>query len=211
VFKSETYGNVEYRYESDPEVEKGTYPGYPGSLTLSIPSGKEPTPKNLTGSFRLMDLKGSFTGLEAQSDGDGGQVVNAWDIDKVDWASGFSTEATYGIDEGHTLEVYEVRDDDGHNFVAFIWDQGYSGCVPHYATCVAKKQRDENALVGLTDSERERLGMYLTEAEIVERADVKDSEEKGDVDERKAGKDSAIGGKRKVDDGERDVKRKRGL
>jgi hypothetical protein len=63
--------------------------------------------------------------------------------------------------------------------------------------------------VGLTDSERERLGMYLTEAEIMERANVR--EEKYDADKRKASKDSATGSKRKVNDEERDVKRKRKL
>jgi hypothetical protein len=163
-------GNVEFRYESDPAVEKKYSPGYPGSLTLNIPPGKERIPENLVGSFQLMDLVASFDGLEAHMGRDGKPVLNCWSIKKVDWAPGFSSDQQ---EDGHLLEVYETLDDDGNNFIAFVWDQGWWGCSPHSSTCIAKKQKDEHALVSLTYAERERLGMYLTKAEVMERANVK--------------------------------------
>jgi dsRNA-specific ribonuclease len=92
--------------------------------------------------------------------------------------------------DDNNLKISAVLDDDGNRFLTFIWDQGWSGCTPHYALCIAKKQKDKKSPVGLTDSERDRLGMYLKEDEVRKR---------GEKQSKKAnGKAKEAGNKRKA-------------
>jgi hypothetical protein len=189
-------GNAEFLYDSGSKGMK-LKEGYPGSFTLRFPSGKELTPENLAGSFRLLNLKGSFTGLEGLvGAGDNRPSVNRWNIGDVDWGKSSNEET-----EGHKLEVYDLADDNGNKFIAFVWDQGWSGCCPHSSTCLAKKRTDENIPVGLTDSERDRIGLYLTKEEVKKKANAA-----GGVEGGAAGK---VSNKRKMEDEELDVKRKR--
>ena len=95
------------------------------------------------------------------------------------------------------MDISDVVDDNGNRFVTLVRDQGYSGCCPHYADWVGKKQSDDEALVGLTDAERQRLGMYLANEDVEKQGAGEETKEETD-NKRKAG-----------DEEERDAKRKR--
>jgi len=196
VFKTQTVGTtVEFRYESDPEVEEAEFPGFPGFFTISFPEGEEPTFDNLTGKFRLAGLQGTFTGVESNCE----SMPNHWAIKEMQWAPGYSTRITYGIVEGHALNISDLLDDNGDRFITFAWHQGYSACIPHDAYWTGKKQADENALVGLSDAEREQMGMYLTREQVERNANHQIKEE----DDIGSGES---GSKRKVEEDDRDVK-----
>ena len=122
--------------------------------------------------------------------------MGAWSINEVQWDPDHRW-GTHGITTGHEIEISELVDDNGNRFVTLVRDQGYSGCCPHFADWVGKKQSDDEALVGLTDGERQRLGMYLTTEEVKTEAVVQETKVEAD-NKRKAG-----------DDDERDAKRKR--
>jgi hypothetical protein len=156
---------VEYRYDDDDNHDGIQERQDPGSLTLCFCNNTESSPENIRGSFQLMDLEGAFTGLKpAEEDM---EQAGRWDIMKFEWAPGFSSQVTLGIATGHRVEIYKALDDNGNHFIAFIWNQGWDDddCEVHYATCIAKKVVG-GTFVGLSDSERERLGMYQTWDEI---------------------------------------------
>jgi hypothetical protein len=190
---------VEFRYESDPEVLKNTFPGFPGFLKISFPEDEKPSLDNIKGEFHLRDIKGSFIGVRPRKNRAGEVTAGAWSINEVEWDPEHR-RGTYGITTGHEMEISDVVDDNGNRFVTLVRDQGYSGCCPHYADWVGRKQSDNEALVGLTDAETKRLGMYLTEEEVKnlkQGAGQEKKEEEADT-------------KRKADDDdERDPKRKR--
>jgi hypothetical protein len=192
-------GNTEHRYDSAPEYPHS--PDYPGSLTLSFPSEKAHVPENFTGSLHLIDLKGTFTGVK-QVEMDDEPSVNCWEIERVHWQKNCSNE----MEEGHLLQIYDLADDDGNKFIAFVWNQGWWGCVEHISTCLAKKQTNENALVGLTDGERDRMGMYLSDSEVEKRAFVK---ERNIADSQGRSEQGSTGEKRKLEDEEKGAKQKR--
>jgi hypothetical protein len=210
VYLTQTsWPSIEFRYESDPEVAKREYPDYPGFFKLSFPAEDEkPSLDNVRGEFRFWDIKGSFVGVEPHKNQRNGQAMeNAWDVREMRWdPSPRYRRGTYGIVHGHWVEVCDAVDDNGSHFVTLVWDQGWEGCAPHFGDWVGKRQLDDEALVGLTDTERERMGMYLTEEEVQKRAAGAAAQEKKD--------DATTDGKRKVkeeteEEKERDVKRKR--
>jgi hypothetical protein len=123
-------GNVEFRYDSNSKLNKKEC--CPPSLTLSFPSGKEQIPENMLGSFRIVDLKGSFAGLKGFFHAGGPNDtprVNCWEIADVNWGENSDEES-----EGHFLEIYDLANDNGNKFIAFIWDQGWWGYSPHSST-----------------------------------------------------------------------------
>jgi dsRNA-specific ribonuclease len=99
-------------------------------------------------------------------------VTIAWIPDDDDYICG----------DDNTLKISAVLDDDGNQFLSFLWDQGFSR-GDHYSLCIAKKQKDETSHVGLTDSERDRLGMYLREDEVRKRGMKKSKKGKEKVKE----------------------------
>jgi hypothetical protein len=180
---------------------KNEYPGFPGFFKVSFPEDEKPSLENLSGSFRFWDIEGSFTGVTPLESDNDQTMANAWEIDDMQWDPQNWDDDTYDTAQGHMVEVCDVVDDNGNRFITLILDQGWSGCMPHCAGWVGKKQSDEEALVGLTDTERERMGMYLTDEEVEGRATTQD---KKDV-----AAEETSNKKRKVEDEERDVKRKR--
>jgi hypothetical protein len=197
VFLSQTsWESIEFRYESDPEVVKKEYPGFPGFFKISFPKDEKPSLRNMSGTFRFWDLEGSFIGVTPPKPTGGETIANAWEINYMQWEPHCRDEETV---RGHAVEVCNAVDDNGNRFITLFWDQGWSGCSPHSADWVGKKQTDEEALVGLTDAERERTGMYLTDEEVKERA----TQSMKDI----AAEETS--NKRKIEGEERDVKRKR--
>jgi hypothetical protein len=142
----------------------------------------------------LFYTEGTFSDLKNTKTSGGEILNNCYDM-KSAW------DPKDNCDDGHTLKISAVLDDDGNHFIIFIWDQGYSGCVPHYAVCIAKKQKDDSSPVGLTDSERDRLGMYLGEDEVRKMGMKKSKKGKGKVKEAEKkgkGKVKEAGKKRKA-------------
>ena len=211
-------GQTEYRYESDPKVIRKLKKGredHPGHITITFPEGEEPSLENLTVSFRLVEGKGSFTGVtkrqknvvsKSDEENDDNIQPNFWTIPKITWDLKFSLASEYAAEaeemeyreNDHTLDVSGTLDDNGNRYVTFIWGG------EERMHCIAKKQVDDKTLVGLTDAERDRMGMYLDDAEVKRRATTLPNDVELDTQQ-------TTGNKRKpdIDDEERNVKRKR--
>jgi hypothetical protein len=135
---------------------------------------------------------------------------NFWTIPKIIWDSEFSLASELAAEDeeraekeeerdfDHTLDVSGILDDNGNQFITFVWGG------EERMTCIAKKQVDDKALVGLTDAERDRMGMYLDDAEVERRATTL-------LNDAELVTQQTTGNKRKpdIDNEEREVKRKR--
>ena len=101
IYLTETsFQPIEFRYESNPEVLKNRYPGFPGFLKISFPEDEKPSLENIKGEFHLWDIKGSFIGVAPRKYRAGGIFANAWDINEVEWDPQHC-RGTYGITTGH--------------------------------------------------------------------------------------------------------------
>ena len=170
----ETGESIEYRYESDPNVIRKPKKGredHPGHFTITFPEGEEPSLENLTVSFLFVDKKGGFTGVTKrrknvvlkgdEENADDNIQPNFWTIPKIIWDPKFSFTSKWAAEveeeeyreNDHTLDASGTLDDNGNRYITFVW--GGEGRV----TCIAKKQVDDKTLVGLTDAERDRMGM----------------------------------------------------
>ena len=221
VLDNECGGQTEYRYESDPKVIRKLKKGredHPGHITITFPEGEEPSLENLTVSFRLVDGKGSFTGVtkrrksdvvlkgdEENADDDDNIQPNFWTIPRIIWDLKFSLSSKLAAEaeeeereNDHTLDVSGTLDDNGNRFITFVWGEEW----PMH--CIAKKQVDDKTLVGLTDAERDRMGMYLDDAEVKRRATTLPNDVELDTQQTTVNKR-----KPDIDDEERNVKRKR--
>ncbi|KAH8099499.1 hypothetical protein BXZ70DRAFT_907914 [Cristinia sonorae] len=145
------------------------------------------TPDKIKGRFDMASLHISFTGLQP------------WNTSSPNYAHAYDLlepvlEDKYTQDEfeedGHSLCVLDVKDDNGHHFVKFTWYAGYMGCAPFYGWLIAKRYEPRESGEGewkeLSEEERNRLGMGLSDGELKRRAEgerVKDEEkdEKGIV------------------------------
>lgn len=148
-------------------------------------------------------VKGKFSSLSGLTpiEHGGEPHVNCWGIKEVVWDS---VAAKIEVGDGHVLEVSDVEDDNGNPFLTFIWRQELDWGDEGHVRCLAKKQMDENIRESLTDAERERLCMYLMDEEVEARAVGKGETTEVDRDYKEK-----TGTKRKSDDDEQSVKRKR--
>jgi hypothetical protein len=127
-----------------------------GYLEFSLPPGKKPLLANFTGYVKLGTLEGYFHGLKKAKDGEKIKM-NYWDIKSLKWEE---------EEEGHRFGATKVVDDDGHPFIEFLVDWGYAGCASQQGMYLAKKQEGKYE-EELTDEEKERLGIYMDDDEVV--------------------------------------------
>ncbi|KAG1730152.1 uncharacterized protein EDB91DRAFT_1158123 [Suillus paluster] len=186
--------------ESDPDE-------YDGWLTLTYDGDSKleaDTLNNIHGSASFGNITGSFKGLavkhQVSRHGKGDKIPNCWalcmstlrkdakPVDKIEQITS---------DEAHMLTALEVRDDNGHPFVEFSYELGWSGCSPWYLVYIGKKQVDESHPKGLSDAEMSRLGMDM-DAEEVEIAvngdgsDEEDGEENSEESDEESGEDAPV-------------------
>ena len=85
-------------------------------------------------------------------------MKNYWDIKSLEWEG--------PENEGQGFGATNVVDDAGNPFIEFVCDWGYSGCAPTGGWYLAKKRQDADVRESLTDLERNRLGMYMNDANV---------------------------------------------
>ncbi|KAJ7651982.1 hypothetical protein DFH06DRAFT_1206458 [Mycena polygramma] len=215
-------GYYEWVFNAYEEVDKEVEPGTHGSLTLQLdktkikPSKKKKgksgkvDPAHVKGEWDTCGVSGSIAGLSKRSgsswtfenlaeEPDSDEERDSWDDEPEDFS-----------DSHFVISVVDVIDDNGHPFVQFTHSPGMH---EDSVTYIGKKQRtSQNApLEGLTDGERQRLGMFVTEDEIkraalevtkASDADANDGLDKDDGEEKGAGADTeANPRKRRAEDG----------
>jgi hypothetical protein len=206
--------NTTYRFICEWNSEESTYRinvADPKSayLTLHLKDGAtDPTPENISGTLRIWNQTGTFGSLTP-----GKNTTNAWTLSEFEWEAGAAEELG---DDFADIAFTEVKDGDGNPFLHL-----YIDAHRQYVEFLGKKQKNAEGRVGLTEGERERLGMNLEgggsddgsgeeeeaeeEEEGEEDADGSDEEE-GDGDEQAPA--GISGGKRKAEEEHNDSKRK---
>jgi hypothetical protein len=146
-----------------------------GYLTMDLKPGGTPSPENIFGTIRIWEQRGTFASMVKH------QSPNSWDFTNVTW------DEDEGMDESeeydHGISIIDVKDDEGHAFLLFNFNEGYSGCIQSFASFVGKRQKDKESYEGLTDAEKDRLGMLITwdEAEKLAAAKAPEEEAKDEV------------------------------
>ncbi|KAJ7134058.1 hypothetical protein C8R43DRAFT_639948 [Mycena crocata] len=162
-----TYAFVSMWDEDRPEYRLGTETtDNPGFLKLGLQRGAEPSWENVQGFFQTMNdwRRGAFSGLvpyqlsEAQA---GGQVDPRPNLRRFDLITSYLNHVPL---KGHAMDVLDAVDDNGNNYIVMMLEYCVSGsdCVSY----MAKKQLDDTSRVGLTESERRKLGISLTFEEV---------------------------------------------
>lgn len=165
-------------------------------MTLSFPNEGKAALETLSGTLKIHENHGQFVGVTAAKDRLLGDEV--WGIPVTKWE-----EERVSSEEGNCLGLSAVDDDDGHPFLIFKYvaeGGGFQGLDS--VTFLAKKQRNSTAVKGLSDGEKERLGMGVDPADVQARAeDVDDEEEEGEEEEEEEAAPVAVNGrKRKVEE-----------
>ncbi|KAJ6519361.1 hypothetical protein C8R45DRAFT_19384 [Mycena sanguinolenta] len=157
--------------------EQEVTPGSHGSLILVAdkgarkksskgsedPRAKDINPAHVKGGFETRNIGSAFVGLTAHG-------VSRWTFDATNLVETPDEEnfgAEFDFDWSRFfIGVVDVVDDNGYPFLMFIhWPSMHESEV----TYIGKKQKSVLALEGLTDGERQRLGIFVEEGEI-ERA-----------------------------------------
>ncbi|KAJ7655280.1 hypothetical protein DFH06DRAFT_496909 [Mycena polygramma] len=223
----EILGYYEWVFNACEEEDREVKPGSDshGSLTLEVDKTKiEPSkgkpgevedvdPADVKGEWDTCDISSSFIGL---SDG---YSEASWTFDHenlVEKPEGERNDDEDFSESQFMISVVDVIDDNGHPFIQFTHS---SGMHESEVTYIGKKQgkrpnslNREVPLEGLTNGERQRLGMFVTEEEIERaalelkkasgsvEADGTDDEDKSE--EKDTGADSEVNPrKRRAEDG----------
>ncbi|KAJ7770922.1 hypothetical protein DFH07DRAFT_805711 [Mycena maculata] len=129
-------------------------------------------PAHVVGSFDMCDTTSQFTGLN-KGDGECTWVFDNKNlVEKAEEDKNYNDEQCDFADSEFSITVVDGLDDSGRPFVEFTHSTGVHG--DYDDTYVGKKQkakvgRTGIGLVGLTDRERQRLGIFGEEAGITVR------------------------------------------
>ncbi|KAJ7144544.1 hypothetical protein C8R44DRAFT_916586 [Mycena epipterygia] len=142
----------------------------PGFLKLGPRHGRDTTPawENIYGLFQASNdfKRGAFLGLMPYDDG----TTSLPPIDitrerpnlrRFDLLTSYEKHVPL---KGHALDVLDAVDDNGNNYIVMMLEYCVvdSNCISY----MAKKQVSEGERVGLTESERMKLGITLTLEEV---------------------------------------------
>ncbi|KAJ6502157.1 hypothetical protein C8R45DRAFT_975577 [Mycena sanguinolenta] len=176
----------------------------PGHLTITCPSGKKPTLKNITGTVRLFGKEARFSGIKRAKDRDNKNLVdNHWEFVTFKWKENYGDNQ----DEGNSILALEISDDNNTPFVMFR----YASPAPitghmWYLDIAAKKEKpgQKQKSHGLSTAEMTRLGMRAEYPEVKARALAAASREESEdsessSDEESVAETSKPAGKRKPD------------
>ncbi|KAJ7766892.1 hypothetical protein B0H16DRAFT_374963 [Mycena metata] len=183
----------------------------PGYLTISCPSGKQPTLKNITGTVVHFGKEGRFSGIKRAKDRENKNLVNNhWEFVTFKWKED-------GQDDGNSILALEVADDAGEPFIMFRCAQSPAPKLGYmwYLDIAARKDRRLNSRSdsALSHGEMARLGMQAHYPEIRAAAQVmvkseEESESESSSDDEVENPRPA--GKRKLDPtGEESVRPKK--
>ncbi|KAF7295491.1 MFS transporter [Mycena indigotica] len=130
----------------------------PGSLTISCPSGRKATLKNIFGKVEHFGRVGTFSGIKRARARDGsGLADNHWEFVTFHWKKQDRDSQA----DGHGLFAAAVDDDSNEPFVMFRFASGDT-----WLDVAAKKERRKGQTTELTTPERTRLGIGLTYPEV---------------------------------------------
>ncbi|KAG0704861.1 hypothetical protein DFH29DRAFT_1067839 [Suillus ampliporus] len=167
-------GKYHFVWEGDQLARELIPAEYDGWLTLSCEADlKACALDEIHGSASFGCITGTFKGLSVRrrvtKDKDAVEIPNSWALLKSTLCEDFSDEdAGDDSDTGmHEITALEVQDDNGHPFVEFVYEAGWSGCCPQYLIYIGKKQVDEGHPKGLSDAEKSRLGMNVETGEVM--------------------------------------------
>ncbi|KAG1734954.1 uncharacterized protein EDB91DRAFT_1146152 [Suillus paluster] len=166
-------GKYYFVWEGDQLYEELNPDKYDGWLTLTCEGdSKLGALDNIHGSGSFGCIFGHFKGLSIRhhitKDKNSVEIPNSWALLKSTLYEDFDEESDADdSDTGmHEITALEVQDDNGHPFIEFVYEAGWSGCCPQYLTYIGKMQVDEGRREGLSEAERSRLGMNIETKEV---------------------------------------------
>ncbi|KAJ6574676.1 hypothetical protein B0H19DRAFT_1254349 [Mycena capillaripes] len=149
-------GYYEWVFNAYEEEDKEVEPGSHGHLTLEVDKTKietSKTKKGKGGSVKDVDPAHAAWTFDHQS------IVEEPEEDKNPWDDNDFCCSRF------LISVVDVTDDNGHPFIQFTHSPGMHEMDVTYIGKKQKKPR-KSSLKGLTDGERQRLGMFVDEEEI---------------------------------------------
>ncbi|KAE9406764.1 hypothetical protein BT96DRAFT_1014710 [Gymnopus androsaceus JB14] len=152
-----------------PTHEDYQRPDNVGYMDLSF--GKEKIASNLKGAFKphlqLKDYEASFEGIS--------ESQRKWGWELIDWDWTEQHEGRLETEsEDHLLALSEELDDNGHPFLMFFLHFDYDHGIENIMTFIGKKQKSkESKAVGLSKSEMDRLGIWMSDREVKQRKEEK--------------------------------------
>ncbi|KAJ6453465.1 hypothetical protein C8R47DRAFT_1168024 [Mycena vitilis] len=134
----------------------------PGYLTITCPTGKKPTLKNITGTVVHFGKEARFSGIKRAKDQEKNLLDNHWEFVSFKWKENYGDN----LDDGNSILALEITDDDGEPFVMFRYaSPAPLGGHTWYLDIAAKKERRKD-VYGLSGAERARLGMQAQYPEV---------------------------------------------
>ncbi|KAJ7172154.1 hypothetical protein C8R46DRAFT_1084965 [Mycena filopes] len=180
----------------------------PGYLSISCPSGKKPTLKNIAITVVHFGKEGRGSGIKrAKHRHTGGLCPSHFEFVSFKWKENYGDGKQ---DDGNSILALEVADDNGSPFIIFRCatatppDLGYLW----YIDIAARKERRSNSTrneYGLSDAEMARLGMraHYGEVKAAAQLSVTLKEEESESESESSSDDelekSRPPGKRKLD------------
>ncbi|KAH8834730.1 hypothetical protein DL96DRAFT_1549456 [Flagelloscypha sp. PMI_526] len=156
-----TYTFVSMRREGDERARMGE--DNPGFLKLFIRPNQTEAHRNVCGIFRASNdwRRGTFSGLRANPKAEGSDPPrpNAYLFDLV--------TAQNIVKRGHALDVLDVQDDKGNNFISMMLEYDVDGSECIWFMGKKTEEGEPDAQSSLTQEEKERLGIDIP-FEIVE-------------------------------------------
>ena len=143
--------------------------------TAKVPDSEDVDPSDVKGSFKIGALSGKFTGLSY----DQYKTDNVWYLD----------EKGVNLDEGskdfmgpefNFIEVLDVKDDEGYPFLCFHWLANSRGPFGGDEVWVVAKRDTGKKWKSLSETERDRLGMDVTQKKLMKRAKKDENRKKGE-------------------------------
>ncbi|KAJ7096463.1 hypothetical protein C8R43DRAFT_262852 [Mycena crocata] len=171
----------------------------PGYLTITCPSGKKPTLKNITGTVVHFGKEARFSGIKRAKDREKNLVDNHWEFASFRWKENYPNSQ----DDGNSILALEVSGDDGEPFVMFRCVYPGTRGYAWYLDIAAKKAKRPKQF-GLSTAEMRRLGMQAHYPEVKAAALAAEEEEESESerssdDEATAENPVRPAGKRKPD------------
>ncbi|KAL4244919.1 hypothetical protein ABKN59_001462 [Abortiporus biennis] len=153
-----------YRWVWNDEATEEIHPGdfgceNTGLVLKASKRGGKLIPSSVRGTFDCYQLHAKVKGFRQIKVG-----RNIWEIKYLDTSHDQYTSESV-MEDGNIVRVLNMNDDDGHPFLEFEWNGGWSGCAQVGAALIAKRET-KGGWTGLSDAERKRLGIGMSYEEV---------------------------------------------
>ncbi|PBL01462.1 hypothetical protein ARMGADRAFT_1059188 [Armillaria gallica] len=184
-------GKYIWVYFGHPEFEKIVFDKDYGAITITAPNidAEKILPEHIEATVNNGEIEGNFKGIVPRKVAG---CSNCFYIGSVQWSKEWSNCVH---EDGHGLSIAAEEDDNGHSFLVFYWNDGYS-CHGAFGQ------------FGIIAKRCQRLGIEYTVKEVENTAnggspsddDASSEDESGAEEEEGAEEISKLGAKRKAPD-----------